>query len=124
MTKAFVFATAVALLFTAWLAAERSELPLKMNLVTNFNFDRYPACTAAQSGNCIRAIRFYDADSSKLLVEAPVNDTMRGWQRVAATTTVSSIPRRAYAVTVYLDSRGHSQEGPRGAVSEFTDARW
>lgn len=123
MTKTFVFAVVLALLFTAWLRAEKRELPLKMNLVTSFDFGSYPACAAPERGNCIRAIRFYNADSAKLLAEVPVSETMTGWQRIVGTATVSSIPRRAYAVTVYVDHSGRGQEGPRGPVSEFIDAR-
>jgi len=123
MNKTFAFAIALALLFTAWLRAERRELPLQMNLVTSFDFNSYPTCAAAGRSNCIQAIRFYDADSARLLAEVTVSDSMRGLQRIVGTATVRSIPHRAYAVTVYLDNSGRRQEGAPGPVSEFIDAR-
>jgi len=123
MNKTFASAIVLALLLTVWLSAEKRELSLQMNLVTSFDFDSYPTCAAARRSNCIQAIRFYDADSAKLLAEVPVSYSMTGLQRIVGTATVRSIPHRAYAVTVYLDNNSRRQEGAPGPVSEFIDAR-
>ncbi len=44
---------------------------------------------------------------------------MTGQQTLIGLAKVSSLPRRVYAVTVYLDNAGRVSEGPRGQISEF-----
>jgi hypothetical protein len=122
MSKAVVFTLVVVFALTTWLGAERKyPRPVALHLVTNFDFAAYPACRFGGTSNCIQAIRFYDADSRQLLAEVPAN-TMTGRQQIIGTATVASIPRRVYALTVYLDTSGQTKEGARGRVSEFRDA--
>jgi len=122
MKKTLLIGVAVMFLLRAWLGAERRASTLDMNLVTSFDFSSYPACGPGRTSYCIEAIRFYDADSKVRLAEVPARAGMRGAQRIVATVRVGPIPRRAYAVTVYLDSRGVLKEGLPGQVSTFDDA--
>jgi hypothetical protein len=46
---------------------------------------------------------------------------LTGPQPIVATVRVNSIPRHAYAVTVYLDDSGGLKEGLPGQVSTFDD---
>ena len=122
MKKTLITAIAVIFLLRAWVRAERHAGPLDMSLVTSFNFSSYPACGRSRSSYCIQAIRFYDADSNARLAEVPVRGHMTGPQPIVATVRVHSIPRHAYAVTVYLDSNGSLKEGLPGQVSTLHDA--
>jgi hypothetical protein len=119
MKKTLLTVFAVMFLLRAWVGAERHAGTLAMNLVTSFDFSRYPACGPSRTSTCLQAIRFYDADSNARLAEVPARASMRGAQRIVATVRVNSIPRRAYTVTVYLDSSGILKEGPPGQVSTF-----
>lgn len=47
---------------------------------------------------------------------------MTGQQPIVATARVHSIPRHAYAVTVYVDSSGRLGEGLPGEVSKFDES--
>ncbi len=123
MIRISAFATVLVLGLAIWLSAEKRGLPVRMKFVTTFDFGRYPACAAPGQDNCIQAIRFYDADSARLLAEVPVGNTMTGAQRIAGTVMLGFIPRHAYAVTLYWDETGRRQEGPRGQISEFTYVR-
>jgi len=122
MKETLLIGIAVMFLLRAWLGAEKRTGTQDMYLVTSFNFSRYPACDRGRTNYCVQAIRFYDADSGARLAEVPAHAGMRGPQRIVATVRVNSIPRRAYAVTVYPDSRGIVKEGPPGQVSTFDDA--
>lgn len=119
MKKMLLVAVAMVFLLRAWLGAERHNGTLKLNLVTSFDFAKYPACGPQRTSNCIQAIRFYDADSNLRLAEVPAPHGRTGPQPMMAAVNLNSIPRRAYAVTVYADNNGISKEGPRGAVSRF-----
>jgi len=121
MKKTLLIGVAVMILLRAWLGAEKRTGTQDMYLVTSFNFSSYPACGPGRTNYCIQAIRFYDADSQARLAEVPAHTGMRGEQRFVATVRVNSVPRRAYAVTVYPDSRGILKEGPPGQVSTFDD---
>ena len=121
MKKTLLIVIAVMFLLRAWLGAERHAGTLDMYLVTNFNFSSYPACGLSRASYCIQAIRFYDADSGARLAEVPVNEGMAGPRRIETTVRVNSIPRHAYAVTVYPDNSGILKEGPAGEVSTFDD---
>jgi len=122
MKKTLLIVIAVMFLLRAWLGAERHAGTLDLSLVTSFNFSSYPACGLSRASYCIQAIRFYDADSGARLAEVPVNAGMAGPRRIVTTVRVNSIPRHAYAVTVYLDNGGILKEGPAGQVSTFDDA--
>jgi len=122
MKKTLLIAVVVMFLLRAWLGAERHASTIDMYLVTSFNFSSYPACGAGRGRYCIQAIRFYDPDSSARLAEVPVHAGMTGAQRIVTTVRVNSIPRRAYAVTVYRVDGGILKEGPPGQVSTFDDA--
>jgi len=122
MKKTLLIVIAVMFLLRAWLGAERHAGTLDMYLVTSFNFSSYPACGLSRASYCIQAIRFYDADSGARLAEVPVNEGMAGPRRIVTTVRVNSIPRHAYAVTVYLDNSETLREGPAGQVSTFDDA--
>ena len=122
MKKTLLIGVAVMFLLRAWLGAEKHTGTQDMNLVTSFNFSSYPACGPGRTSYCIQAIRFYDADSNARLAEVAVNAGMRGAQRIVASVRVNSIPRRAYAVTVYPHGRGVFKEGLPGQVSTFDDA--
>jgi hypothetical protein len=119
MRKAATFAIAIIFAFGLWLRAERTE-DSAMYLVTSFDFTRYPACGSSALRNCIKGIRFYDADSGLSLAEAEATGDMTGQKSMIGVAKVSSIPRRVYAITVYLDNSGRVSEGPRGQISEFT----
>ena len=121
MKRTLLIVVAVMVLLRPWLGAERPAGTLDMYLVTNFNFSSYSACGPGRASYCIQAIRFYDADSGMRLAEVPANEGMAGPRRIAATVRVHSIPRHAYAVTVYLDNSGILKEGPAGKVSTFDD---
>jgi hypothetical protein len=122
MKKTLLIVIAVMFLLRAWLGAERHAGTLDMYLVTSFNFSSYPACGLSRASYCIQAIRFYDADSGARLAEVPVNEGMAGPRRIVTTVRLNSIPRHAYAVTVYLDNSETLTEGPAGQVSTFDDA--
>jgi hypothetical protein len=113
------FAFAIMIACSVWLFAEKREAVSEMYLITSFDFARYPACQANGSSNCILAIRFYDADSNRRLAEVETNPSMRGPQRIIAKATAGPISHRAYAVTLYLDSRGTRREGSPGQTSEL-----
>ncbi len=119
MKKTLLVAIVMVLLLRAWLGAERHSETLKLKLVTSFDFAQYPACGPNRTINCIQAVRFYDADSKLRLAEVPAPPGRTTSQQITAALNVNSIPRRAYAVTVYADSNGLSKEGPPGAVSRF-----
>lgn len=121
MKKTLMVAIAVMFLLHAWASAERHAGTLNMCLVTSFDFSSYPACGLSRSSYCIQAIRFYDPDSRTRLAEVPVRAGMTGPQPIVATVRVNSIPRHAYAVTVYLDNSGSFKEGLPGQVSTFDD---
>ncbi len=122
MKKTLIVAIAVMFLLHAWVSAERHAGTLNMYLVTSFHFSSYPACGLSRSSYCIQAIRFYDPDSKARLAEAPVRAGMTGPQLIVATVRVNSIPRHAYAVTVYLDNSGNRNEGLPGRVSSFDES--
>jgi len=122
MKKTFLIVIAVMFLLRAWLGAERHVGTLDMYLVTSFNFSIYPACGLNRNSNCIQAIRFYDADSSARLAEVPAHANMTGAQRITTTVRVHSVPRHAYAATLYLDNNSILKEGSAGQVSESHDA--
>ncbi len=122
MIRIWVFATMLVLGITVWLHAANRGLPVEAKFVTSFDFGQYPPCAAGWS-NCIQAIRFYDADSARLLAEVPVSGSTKGPQRIVATARLMFIPRHAYAVTVYRDEMGSRREGPRGQVSELSAGR-
>jgi len=120
MKKTLLIVIVVMFLLRAWLGAERHAGAIDMRLMTSFNFSSYPAC-GVSSTNCIQAIRFYDADSNARLAEVPARFGVKGAQPIVATVRVSSVPRHAYAVTVYLDNHGALREGLPGQVSTFDD---
>ena len=125
MTKSITFAIATVLALTTWLVAERKHHPsttLTLEMVTSFDFASYPSCRTGESSNCIQGIRFYDADSGQRLAEAPISANMAGRRQIVARTTVSSVPRGIYAVTVYLDPSRQIKEGRPGEVSRFRNA--
>jgi hypothetical protein len=122
MKKTLIVAIAVIFLLHAWVSAERHAGILNMNLVTSFDFSHYPACGLSRRGYCIQAIRFYDPDSKTRLAEVAVNADMTGQQRIVAAVRVHSIPRHAYAVTVYVDNSGRLREGLPGEVSTFDES--
>ena len=121
MKKGLLLAIAVMFLLRAWVGAERRSGTLEMQLVTSFDFSSYPACGQGRSIYCIQGIRFYDADSNRRLAEVPVYAGMIGQQPIVTTVRVNSIPRHAYAVTVYRDDSGNPKEGLPGQVSSFHD---
>jgi hypothetical protein len=123
MNKSITFSLAIVMVFTAWLVeAKKNEAAHDMYLLTSFDFASYPACQAKRNSDCILAIRFYDADSNQRLAEVETTAAMRGRQTIVGQANAASIPRRAYAVTVYLDDAGVRQEGPRGQISELRRA--
>ena len=122
MKKTLLIGVVVMFLLRAWLGAEKRTGTQDMYLVTSFNFSSYPACGPDRTSYCIRAIRFYDADSRARLAEVPIHAGMRGTQRIVAAVRVNSVSRHAYAATVYPDSGGMLKEGPPGEVSAFDDA--
>jgi hypothetical protein len=122
MKTTLILAIAVMFLLHAWVRAERHAGMLNMYLVTSFDFSTYPACGLNRSSYCIQAIRFYDPDSNTRLAEVPVNANVTGPQPIVATVRVHSIPRHAYAVTVYLDNSGSLREGLPGRVSTFDES--
>jgi hypothetical protein len=122
MKKTLIVAITVIFLLHEWVSAERHAGTLKMNLVTSFDFSSYPACGPSRRSYCIQAIRFYDPDSKTRLAELPVSANLSGRQPIAATVRVHSIPRHAYAVTVYVDNSGRLREGLPGEVSTFDES--
>lgn len=122
MNKSITFALAIVVVFSVWLVAANKEVAPEVYLVTSFDFSRYPACQTGRNSNCIMAIRFYDADSYQPLAEVEMAAGMRGVQRIVGKANAVATPRRAYAVTVYLDHLGNQKEGPRGQTSEWRDA--
>ena len=122
MKKTVIVAIVVMFLLRAWVAADRRAGTVSMNLVTRFDFSSYPACGLSRTSYCIKAIRFYDADSHSVLAEVPVRADMTGSHPIVATVRAHSLPRHAYAVTVYLDNSGDLNEGLPGPVSTFHDA--
>jgi hypothetical protein len=122
MKKTLIAAIAVMFLLRAWVGAEKGSGTLDMYVVTSFDFSSYPACGLGQRTYCIQAIRFYDPDSKMRLAEVSVPAGVTGPQSIVATVRVHSIPRHAYAVTVYRDDSGNLQEGLPGEVSTFHDA--
>ena len=120
MNKSITFSLAIVVAFSTWLvAAKKKEGAAEMYLVTTFDFARYHSCRASRNSNCILAIRFYDADSNQRLAEVETTSGMRGRQTIVGRAQSGAIPRRAYAVTVYLDNDGSHKEGPRGQTSEL-----
>ena len=119
MKKTVLVAIAMVFLLRAWLGAERHPGKLELNLVTSFDFAKYPACGMGKTSGCIQAIRFYDADSKVRLAEVPAPPGSRGPKQMVAAVNLSSIPRRAYTVTVYVDNGGVAKEGFPGRVSTF-----
>lgn len=119
MKKTLIVAIAMMFLLHAWVSAERRAGTLNMYLVTSLDFSRYPACGLGRNRYCIQAIRFCDPDSNTRLAEVPVSAGVTGQQPIMATVRVHSIPRHAYAVTVYLDNSGILEEGLPGQVSTF-----
>ena len=122
MRKMLLIGVAVMFLLRAWLGAERRASTLDINLVTSFNFSRYPACGAGKTSYCIQAFRFYDADSNARLAEVPTAG-MRGAQPIVASVRLNAVPRHAYVVTVYPDEHGILREGAPRTVSTFDGAR-
>jgi hypothetical protein len=123
MKKSITFSLAIVMVFTAWLVeAKKKEVAPDMYLVTSFDFASYPACQSDRNSDCILAIRFYDADSNQRLAEVETTAAMRGRQTIVGRANGGAIPRRAYAVTVYLDDAGSRKEGPRGQISELRRA--
>jgi len=122
MKRTLLIAIVVMFLLRAWMGADRHASVLDLSLVTSFDFSRYPSCGLSRTSHCIQAIRFYDADSGTRLAEVPISEGMAGAQRIATTVRLNSIPRHAYAVTLYRDSRGAIVEGGAGEVSTFDDA--
>ena len=123
MIRIWVFATMLVLGLTVWLNGAKRGLPVEAKFVTSFDFGQYRSCAGHGRSNCIQAIRFYDADSARLLAEVPVSESIQGSQRIVGTARLNFIPRHAYAVTVYRDELGRRREGPRGQISDFTSVR-
>jgi len=119
--KPMTLALAIVVACSVWLFAEKREAAPGMYLVTRFDFARYPVCQHSGNGNCILAIRFYDADSNQRLAEVETNARMRGTQVIVGKAKAGAMPHRAYAVTVYLDSDGSRKEGPRGQTTELRE---
>lgn len=71
MKKTLIVAIAVIFLLHAWVSAERQAGTTNMNLVTSFDFSKYPACGLSPRSYCIRAIRFYDPDSRRAWRKCP-----------------------------------------------------
>src|SRR5205814_9653919 len=92
-----------------------------VRLVTSFDFTDHPPCSSSNVRNCMKGIRFYDADSHLSLAEVEARANMTGQQSIIGTARLSSVPYRVYAVTVYLDNNGHLSEGPRGQISEVVN---
>lgn len=122
MNKSIMFALAIVVTCSAWLFAGKLQPARGVYLVTTFDFARYPACRPGTSSNCVQAIRFYDADSDQELAEANTNARMRGTQRIMARVNDGPLPRRAYAIAVYLDGSGSRKEGPRGQTTQLQEA--
>ncbi len=116
MKKPVIFVFGIVMTFSMFLFAGKQDAACETYLVTAFDFARYPACTPDRRASCIVAIRFYDADSDQRLAEVPVIG-MSGAHRITATAKAGTSPRRAYAVTVYVDSAQQRKEGPRGGTS-------
>jgi hypothetical protein len=117
--KPITFASAIVLLFAVWLAAEKKDNMVRVQLQTTFDFNEYPACGRSSTSNCVVAIQFYDAASHQILATKVTEPGITGRQTIVATTNASSFPRRVYAATVYLDDSGRRQSGPRGQISEY-----
>lgn len=117
--RAITFALAITVVLMMWRAAEGTAFRRPVELQTNFDFDRYPACSPTLKSNCIVAIRFYDGVSGRILATAPTRPRMTGRQVMTATVVAGSFAQSVYAVTVYVDQNGHSAEGPHGPTSEY-----
>jgi hypothetical protein len=122
MKKRLMVAIIFVFVLCVWVRAERPAETFNMHLVTSFDFSRYPACSLSRSSYCIQAIRFYDSDSNGRLAEVPIHAGMTGSQPIVAMVRADSIPRHAYAVTVYRDNSGSLREGLPGEVSTFDDS--
>jgi hypothetical protein len=122
MKKMLIAAIAVMVLLHEWVSAERHAGTFNMHLMTSFDFSRYPACGSNRNSYCIEAIRFYDPDSKERLAEVHVHSGMTVPHPIVAIVRVHSIPRHAYAVTVYLDDSGSLKEGLPGQVSTFDES--
>jgi len=121
MKRTLLVAIAMVFILRAWLGAERHTRTLRLNLVTSFDFSKYPACGQRRTTSCVQAVRFYDADSKLRLADVVAPPQSRGSRQMVAAVDVSAVPRRAYAVTVYADNNGMTKEGSPGAVSRFHD---
>ncbi len=121
--KKMLMTTVIASIFLlgAWVNADRHAIA-NIYLVTSFDFSRYPACASAASSYCVQAIRFYDPDAHTRLAEVLVAPSASGPQTITATIRVSSsMPRHAYAVTVYRTGSATLREGLPGQVSSFSE---
>jgi|SRR5438105_4780507 len=102
------------------IAGTRSVVPT-VYLATTFNFAHHPACSSSKLTDCVKGVRFYDADSHLSLAEVEAGENMTGQQSIVGVAQVSSIPHRIYAVTVYRDHAGRLNEGRPGQISESTN---
>jgi len=118
-----VAALAIAFLFTLslFLIAETRSVVSTVYLATTFDFTHHPACSFSKLTNCVKGVRFYDADSHLSLAEVEAAENMTGQQSIVGMAQVSSVPRRVYAVTFYLDNAGRLNEGQPGQISESTN---
>jgi hypothetical protein len=119
MTKAVTFAIAIVFTLSLWLRAEKKQHIFTIYLQTSFDFTDHAPCGLDKTASCIQVIRFYDADSGQLLAGAAASANIPGPEAIIGTANVSSIPRRVYAVTVYLDNTGAVKEGLPGQVTEL-----
>jgi|SRR5712692_10173320 len=113
-----IFVLAIMLVLSAMLSGRRTAEASTIYLVTSFDFAHYPACGLKNTKNCIKAVRFYDADSKRVLAEEQVQRESTGQQWITARAEVPSMPRRVYAATIYLDTGGRMNQGPAGRSSE------
>ena len=103
-----------------WVSPDRHAATPSVNLVTSFDFSRYPACASTASSYCIQAVRFYDPDARTRLAEVLVSPGANGSQSIVATVHVSSVlHHHVYAVTVYRDGTATPREGLPGQVSSL-----
>jgi len=118
-----VAALAIAFLFSgaAMLIAKPDREARVVYLATSFNFTDHPACGSDLLTNCVKSIRFYDADSRRSLGEVETM-LMTGQQSIVGAAKVAAIPQRVYAVTVYVDALGRLREGPHGEISKVANA--
>lgn len=119
MKKTLLMLIALTFLLTR-VSADRHAPTPNIELVTSFNFSRYPACASTASSYCIHAVRFYDSDSRTRLAEVPVSPGAVGPQSIVATVHASSVlHHQVYAVAVYRDGTATPIEGLPGEVSSF-----